>query len=59
MHVASVENLAGPGRVSHAARRMSCITERDIVIAIDFPRYLADTASLATGARRDRGPVCP
>jgi len=57
MHVASVENLAGPGGVSHAARQMSRMNERDIVIAIGFPRYLADTVNLATAARSAGVPV--
>ena len=47
MHLHSVESLAGPGGVSHAARQMSRMTSQDLVIAIGFPRYLADTVTLA------------
>jgi DNA-binding MurR/RpiR family transcriptional regulator len=54
MHCHSVELLAGPGGVSHAARQMSRMVPADIVIAIGFPRYLADTVTLA-GAARDAG----
>jgi len=57
MHVASVENLAGPGGVSHAARQMSRMTARDVVIAIAFPRYLADTVALANAAKTAGVPV--
>lgn len=57
MHVPSVENLAGPGGVSHAARQMSRMTPRDVVIAIAFPRYLADTVTLANAARTAGVPV--
>ena len=57
MHVPSVENLAGPGGVSHAARQMSRMTTRDVVIAIAFPRYLADTVTLANAAKAAGVPV--
>ena len=57
MHVPSVENLAGPGGVSHAARQMSRMTTRDVVIAIAFPRYLADTGTLANAAKAAGVPV--
>jgi DNA-binding MurR/RpiR family transcriptional regulator len=57
MHCHSVELLAGPGGVSHAARQMSRMAPNDIVIAIGFPRYLADTVTLATAARDAGVPV--
>ncbi|MEO6986418.1 MAG: MurR/RpiR family transcriptional regulator [Paralcaligenes sp.] len=46
-----VECLASSGGASHAARRMSRLTKKDLVIAIIFPRYLADTVALARAAR--------
>ncbi|HEX7749155.1 MAG TPA: MurR/RpiR family transcriptional regulator [Bordetella sp.] len=52
MHLRSVESMAGPGGVSHAARQMSRMNPSDLVIAIAFPRYLADTITLAKAARR-------
>ncbi len=51
LHCTMVESLAGPGGVSHAARELSRITPDDLVIAIAFPRYLADTVTLATAAK--------
>jgi len=57
MHLHAVESLAGPGGVSHAARRMSRMTASDLVIAIGFPRYLADTVTLADAARQAGVPV--
>jgi DNA-binding MurR/RpiR family transcriptional regulator len=57
MHCHSVELLAGPGGVSHAARQMSRLLPSDLVIAIGFPRYLADTVTLATAARDAGVPV--
>jgi len=57
MHLKVVESLAGPGGVSHAARQMSRITSDDLLIAIAFPRYLADTVTLANAARRAGVPV--
>ncbi len=57
MHLHSVESLAGPGGVSHAARQMSRMTSKDLVIAIAFPRYLADTVTLAGSAQRAGVPV--
>ena len=57
MHLHSVESLAGPGGVSHAARQMSRMTSRDLVIAIGFPRYLADTVTLARAAQGAGVPV--
>ncbi len=57
MHCHSVELLAGPGGVSHAARQMSRLSPKDLVIAIGFPRYLADTVTLASAARAAGVPV--
>lgn len=57
MHLHVVESLAGPGGVSHAARRMSRMTQSDLVIAIGFPRYLADTVTLAEAAYQAGVPV--
>lgn len=57
MHLHSVESLAGPGGVSHAARQMSRMTSRDLVIAIGFPRYLADTITLGKAAQQAGVPV--
>ncbi len=57
MVLRSVESMAGPGGVSQAARQMSRMTASDLVIAIAFPRYLADTITLAKAARRAGVPV--
>lgn len=57
MHLRSVASLAGPGGTSQAARQMSRMTDRDLVIAIGFPRYLADTVTLANDARQAGVPV--
>ncbi|AOB40231.1 MurR/RpiR family transcriptional regulator [Bordetella parapertussis] len=57
MHLHAVESLAGPGGVSHAARQMSRMTSRDLVIALAFPRYLADTVTLANAAKLAGVPV--
>lgn len=57
MHLHAVESLAGPGGVSHAARQMSRMTSRDLVIALAFPRYLADTVTLANAAKQAGVPV--
>ena len=57
MHLHAVESLAGPGGVSHAARQMSRMTGKDLLIAIGFPRYLADTVTLAGAARQAGVPV--
>ncbi|MCV6808064.1 MurR/RpiR family transcriptional regulator, partial [Achromobacter ruhlandii] len=43
--------------VSHAARQMSRMTSKDLVIAIGFPRYLADTVTLAGAAKQAGVPV--
>ena len=57
LHVKMVESLAGPGGVSHAARQMSRMTSDDLLIAIAFPRYLADTVTLASAAQAAGIPV--
>ncbi len=57
MHLYSCESLAGPGGVSHAARQLARMTERDLVIAIAFPRYLADTVTLGRAAQDAGVPV--
>jgi len=46
-----VENLATIGGVSEAARQTSRLRTGDLVIAICFPRYLADTVTLVKAAR--------
>lgn len=51
LHCEMVESLAGPGGVSHAARELSRIRPGDLVIAIAFPRYLADTITLAKASK--------
>lgn len=57
MYLRSVESMAGPGGVSHAARQMSRMNPSDLVIAIAFPRYLTDTVTLAKAARKAGVPV--
>jgi len=57
MHVRAVASLAGPGGVSQAARQLACMTARDLVIAIAFPRYLNDTVQLAARAQAAGVPV--
>src|SRR5690606_35349806 len=57
MHLHACESLAGPGGVSHAARQMSRMTARDLVIAIGFPRYLDDTVTLGRAAQQAGVPV--
>ena len=56
MHLHSVESLAGPGGVS---RRPPDVAhdQQDLVIAIAFPRYLADTVTLANAAKQAGVPV--
>jgi DNA-binding MurR/RpiR family transcriptional regulator len=51
LHCPVVECLAGPGGVSHAARQLARLKKGDLVIAIAFPRYLADTVALAKAAK--------
>ncbi|MCD0503537.1 MurR/RpiR family transcriptional regulator [Bordetella petrii] len=57
MHLYACESLAGPGGVSHAARQLARMTERDLIIAIGFPRYLADTVTLGRAAQQSGVPV--
>ena len=57
LHLHSVDSLAGPGGVSHAARQLSRMTRKDLVIAIGFPPYLADTVTLAGAAQNAGVPV--
>ncbi|MBV7482001.1 MurR/RpiR family transcriptional regulator [Bordetella sp. BOR01] len=57
MHLHACDTLAGPGGVSHAARQLARMTERDLVIAIGFPRYLADTVTLGRAAQQAGVPV--
>jgi len=45
-----VESLSGAGGASHAARRMSRLTKKDLIIVISFPRYLADSIALGRAA---------
>lgn len=47
-----VESLASAGGASHAARRLSRVSSRDLVIAITFPRYVRDTVLLARAAKK-------
>lgn len=51
LHCPMVECLEGPGGVSHAARELSRMRAGDLVIAIAYPRYLADTITLAKAAK--------
>lgn len=46
----NVELLAGMGGVSHAARKLGKLRQDDLLIAIAFPRYVADTIHLAARA---------
>jgi DNA-binding MurR/RpiR family transcriptional regulator len=57
MHLHACDSLAGPGGVSHAARQLARMTGRDLVIAIGFPRYLADTITLGKAAQQAGVPV--
>ena len=57
MSLHSVESLAGPGGVSHAARQMSRMTAKDLGDRYRFPRYLADTVTLAAAAKQAGVPV--
>jgi len=51
VHCDVVQSLATPGGVSEAARRTSRMRRGDLVIALCFPRYLADTVTLAKTVR--------
>lgn len=57
MYLHACDSLAGPGGVSHAARQLARMTERDLIIAIGFPRYLADTVTLGRAAQQAGVPV--
>jgi DNA-binding MurR/RpiR family transcriptional regulator len=57
VHCHTVELLSGLGGVSHAARQMARMTSTDLLIAIGFPRYLADTVTLARAAQARGVPV--
>lgn len=49
-HNDMVVSLAGPGGVTYAARRLALVDENDLVIALTFPRYLADTVRIVQKA---------
>jgi len=51
VHCDTVQSLASPGGVSEAAREASRMRGGDLVIAIGFPRYLADTVTLMKTVR--------
>jgi len=51
VHHDRVESLATIGGVSEAARQTSRLHHGDLVVAICFPRYLADTVTLVKTAR--------
>lgn len=51
VHRDMVESLATIGGVSEAARQTSRLHKGDLLIAICFPRYLADTVTLVKAAR--------
>ncbi|PJX25427.1 hypothetical protein CAP48_05080 [Advenella sp. S44] len=49
-HNDMVVSLAGPGGSTYAARRLALVDEQDLVIALTFPRYLADTVRIVQKA---------
>ena len=51
VHRDRVESLATIGGISEAARQTSRLRQGDLVVAICFPRYLADTVTLVKTAR--------
>ena len=51
VHCDMVQSLATPGGVSETARQVSRLRKGDLVIAICFPRYLADTVTLVKTVR--------
>jgi len=57
VHCDVVQSLATPGGVSEAARQTSRMRRGDLVIALCFPRYLADTVTLAKTVRTLGVPV--
>ncbi|MDY7548812.1 MurR/RpiR family transcriptional regulator [Glaciimonas sp. CA11.2] len=50
----NVLSVAGPGGPSQTARQFFKVDQRDLVIAMAFPRYVSDTITLATLAK-ERG----
>ncbi|MDR8732128.1 MurR/RpiR family transcriptional regulator [Burkholderia pseudomultivorans] len=50
-YLRGVQALSLGGGPEHAARRLFDVTERDVVVAIAFPRYVRDTIALAVRAR--------
>jgi len=57
LHLPAVASLAGPGGASEAARRLAGLTDKDVLVAIAFPRYLSDTVRLARNAQAAGVPV--
>ncbi|MFJ2986909.1 MurR/RpiR family transcriptional regulator [Collimonas sp. NPDC087041] len=53
----TVMSVAGPGGPSQAARQFFKIDQRDLVIALAFPRYVTDTLTLATRAKERNAQV--
>lgn len=49
-HCRSVIAASGPGGPSQVARQFFKLDQRDLVIALAFPRYVADTVTLAAQA---------
>ena len=49
-HNDMVISLAGLGGVTNAARRLARVNKDDLIIALTFPRYLADTVKIAQRA---------
>ncbi len=45
-----VLSLSSPGGIAEAARRLTFVDKKDLIIAISFPRYLLDTIQLARNA---------
>lgn len=56
-HCGDVRLLASAAGATHAARALARSTPQDLVVAISFPRYLADTVALAEQARARGTPV--
>lgn len=47
----TVQSVAGPGGPSQAGRQFFKLDQRDLVIALAFPRYVTDTVTLSTRAK--------
>ncbi|MEO6921460.1 MAG: MurR/RpiR family transcriptional regulator [Collimonas sp.] len=47
----TVQSVAGPGGPSQAGRQFFKLDQRDLVIALAFPRYVTDTVTLAMRAK--------